>query len=219
MPQQVLPTMAEGIYLGDELRKMGFRRITRKDWKFARDSQELKVPRTREGYEIGYVYYANEYKVYVWTTLDAATKLPFQQDSGYVLIVGEDNKRLYSSPRLHRTKHFISRILSYAWIAKWKIDNRPLCSECSEPMKIVRGKHLKQRFWKCENRRDHDLHESVSVGWDYKVPEKAQKFLDSKRRKRAKYRKARRKAGKSTDTQMLKRKTWEGKKKKSSVKK
>lgn len=209
MPRQVLPTAAQGRYLDVELRKLGFRLVTRKDWKFTRDTEGLKVPRKREGYEVGYVYYANGYRVYVWTTLDAQTSKVFAQDAGWVLVVGEGNKRLYSSPRLHRTKHFISRILSYAWICKWKIDHRPVCSECKEPMRLVRGKHLKQRFWKCSNRTKHEFGESTSISWDMELPPRAQKFLDTKRKQRASYRTKRRAEGKSTDQAMLRRKRWE----------
>ena len=209
MPRQVLPTVEQGRYLGNELRKLGFRRISKKEWNFTRDTTELKVPRKRTGYEIGYLYYANGYRVYVWTTLDADTEKAFDSDAGWVLIVGKNNKRLYSSPRLHRTKYFISRILSYAWICKWKIDHRPVCSECNNPMKLVRGKHLKQRFWKCNNRKHHSHKKAFTVSWDMELPPKAQKFLDEKRKKRARYRKKRRKEGKSTDQQMLKRKKWQ----------
>src|SRR5690606_30622255 len=109
MPKKVLPTISQGNYLGKELMRLGFRPISLKDWKFARDAQGLKVPRKREGYERGYLYYANGYRVYVWTTFDVHTGCAFDSDAGWVLIVGEDNKRLYSSPRLHRTKYFISR--------------------------------------------------------------------------------------------------------------
>lgn len=212
MPKKVLPTAGEGKYLGQELIKLGFRQVTRNDWKFVRETEDLKVPRKRTGYEIGYVYFANGYLVYVWTTFDAETFEAFESDAGWVLVVGEGNKRLYSSPRLHRTKYFISRILSYAWICKWKIDHRPLCPECKKAMVLARGKHLKQRYWKCAYRKGHVNHKNVNISWDSNLPKKAQKFLDERRKKRSKYRKKRRKEGKSTDQAMLRRKTYEKRK-------
>ena len=207
MPEQYLPNIREFLAFENELIHRGFRRISGPEFSSQFRRLGLKAPRPREGRELGYLFYANQYTVFVWTTWLLEKKVAREEDAGWVLIAEKD-KVLYFSRPIHRTKNFIQNILMQARIACWKVRRRPLCPECHNFMDIVRGRALKQRFWKCNRKKLHAGGKNRFRSWDYGLPEEAVKYLGSIRKKREKRYAVLRAAGKEPHQAMLKRKRW-----------
>lgn len=207
MPEQVLPTVESFSRFEEELKKRGFRKISKGEFKKQYLRLGLKAPRPRHGREVGYTFHANQYTVVVWTTWIEREQSAREEDAGWVLIA-KDDEVLYFSHPLHRTKNFINNLLMQARIACWKVRNRPLCPECKNFMDIVKGQALKQRFWKCSRSELHKGGKNRFRDWDYGLPEEAIKYLKPLRKRRAKYYAALRAVDKEPHKAMLKRKKW-----------
>lgn len=207
MPKKCLPSAEDISGFEKELVVRGFRRISSVE--FAKQFQRLSLvaPRPRVGRELGYIFYANQYTVFVWTTWLEKEQVAREEDAGWVLIA-EGDKVLYFSHPIHRTKNFMHNLLMQARIACWKVRHRPLCPECHNFMDIVRGRALKQRFWKCGWKELHADGKNRFQSWDYSLPEDIVKSLRPIREKRKKRYDALRAAGKEPHQAMLNRKRW-----------
>jgi hypothetical protein len=207
LPEKCLPNAEKFLDFEKELALRGFRRILGPEFSKQFNRLGLKAPRPREGRELGYLYYANEYTVFVWTTWLLKEQAAREEDAGWILIAERD-KVLYFSHPIHRTKNFLQNLLMQARIARWKVVHRPLCPECLHFMSIVRGQALKQRLWKCDRKESHAGGKNRFRSWDYKLPEEAVKYLKSIRKKREKRYTALRAEGKEPHQAMLNRNRW-----------
>lgn len=207
MPKKCLPESEAFSKFEEDLKGRGFRKISNAEFLTEFQRLGLKAPRYRNGREVGYIFYANQYVVVVWTTWLEKEKVARDEDAGWVLIAEKD-KVLYFSHPIHRTKNFLQNLLMQARIACWKVRHRPLCPECNNFMDIVRGRALKQRFWKCGHKELHENKTNRFRSWDYGLPEEAIQYLKTIRKKRRNYYADTRSEGKEPHQAMLKRKRW-----------
>lgn len=215
MPKQVLPDRVAFAYLGKKLLNWGFRRISDKEFIDRYKVLGLMAPRPREGgREVGFVFEANDLTVTVWTTWLRIEQRARKTDAAWVVISDKENVFYFSHP-IHRTKNFVRTLLRQAWIARFRVKNRPSCPKCGKFMEIAEGKGAKARYWRCSNKSKHDNKKNVHLDWDYGLPPKAKNYLKSLRKRRAAYRKKRRKLGLPVDVARRKRIPWVSRKDKS----
>lgn len=204
MPQKVLPNQASFNAFERSLIKRGFRKISKPEFKSDFKRLNLIAPSPREGREAGFSFFANGLTVVVWTTFVELEGCARDVDAGWVLIKQRDMASYFAHP-LHRTEHFLKRLLEQACIARVRVLNRPLCPLCKAYMNITQGRALKARYWSCR-RPSH--FEYVHLPWDYGLPEVVLDRLTEIRRKRAAYRAKQRKEGKTPGVALLRRKRW-----------
>lgn len=144
----------------------------------------------------------NRYKVVICTT--KRVKGFVGKDAGWVLILNEDGEKVYSSgPFIRTNPDFFEDLLREARVARWRVFYRPL--HCGKFQKLVRGRYLKQRFWRCavcpkdktHNSRFDDLRKPLP-------PEEMEKRI-AKRKERRKRRAKVRAEGKDPHAQFKKR--------------
>lgn len=206
MPKLVLPTEFDFACLADELEALGFHKMTDKE--FRKTMQHIsQAPRKQEGRQVGFVFYAKGLRVCVWTTWLKYQNRPKKSAEAWV-IIEDENRALYFSHPMHRTKNFVRTLLKQAWIARWRGLNRPRCKECGEFMKIAPGKGIKSRYWRCYKKKKHASNRFVALDWDYGLPPKAKKYVEGLRKRRAKYRKKRKQQGKPVDVAIKNRRPW-----------
>jgi ssDNA-binding Zn-finger/Zn-ribbon topoisomerase 1 len=80
-------------------------------------------------------------------------------------------------------------MLRQAWIAKWRVVNRPVCPECGNFMDITFGKGIKSRYWACEKLAPHCNGGPHRRDWDAGLPAKALAYVKGLRKIRARARK------------------------------
>lgn len=223
MPEKVFPTPESFQEFEKELLRRKFQEITSEEVRREFQRLNLKAPRPRPGRETGYRFRANDLMVIAWTTWLKEEQRAREEDAGWVLIAHED-KPLYFTYPLNRTKNFLQRLFLHACIARFRIIHRPLCPKCNQYADIARGKWLKSRFWRCGRKELHDTSKVVNINWDYPLLEAlrdpttdeglktilryALKFLKRERKRRRRYRERRRKEGKEVFVALRKRKLW-----------
>lgn len=163
-------------------------------------------PRNNRGSEVGFRFDVNGYTVIIWTSYLRKEGIWRVRDVGHVLITKGDTI-VYQSRDIRRTKNFLKRLLSYAWIAMWKIFHLPACPCCGRPMHIENRKYRKY-WWQCDNIEAHPEYKKVTLQWDNGLPTKAQAFVDKMRKPGQKYRRKLKKAGKKPFTAMRIKKPW-----------
>ena len=205
---KVRVTTDDFVKIENGLKSIGFREISEVEFKTTFRRLALKAPRSKPGREIGFIYQSNGLTVIVWTTFLVGEYIARDSDLGWVLIAKGDTAQYFAHP-FRRTKNFARNILCHAWLAQFRIKNRPLCPECHRYMEITRGKGLKSRYWSCKNNKAHAEEKPTTDSWDRKMQPKAQKFIKAERRARAKYIKKRRANGQTTHQAMLARKPWQ----------
>jgi hypothetical protein len=190
-----------------ELLARGFRAIS--DVQFVSEFRRLGLiaPRPRIGREAGFTFSRNGLVVRVWTTWLRREKILRDVDAGWVLITKGDSALYFSHP-LNRTKNFFLNLFRQAWIAKFRVQNRPHCPDCNAFMEIVRGPELKERYWRCDRVERHGDRTARSYRWDIGLPEKAQAYIDGLRRERMRHEEKIIIAGGKPHAAMLKRKPW-----------
>jgi len=200
MPRKVLPSEDDFTKFREDMERHGFRIITKPEFVSSFHRLGLSNPRIRTGRETGFTFFANGLRAMVWTTFLNAEGVAREQDAGWVLISEGDEVKYFSHP-LMRTAGFLNKLLKYAIIAKRRIQHRPLCPACNGFMKIVRGRGLKSRYWKCpKHRRFEDF--------DNGLTEKMKNFLKSERKARRHYRENLRKQGIKVTPAILMRRPW-----------
>lgn len=207
MPKKVLPSAPEFESFKRKLLTRGFRPISGHEFGKQFGRLGLKAPRPRYGRESGFIFYANELCVVVWTTWLAKEGVARDADSGWALITDRD-KALYFARPLMRTKNFLRSLLWEAYLAAWRVEHRPLCPECKQYMNIVRGKGIKSRYWRCGRRSLHEGGAQHRLSWDHGLPEKALEYVRKKRRAQARYLKKVREEEKQPFAALLRRKPW-----------
>lgn len=210
MPQQVLPAREDFDYLKHELERLGFRQLSSLEIVKQLTHLGAVAPRPRRGREVGFLFFANSLAVTVWTTWLAKESEAREEDTAWVVIVQSGTAEYFSEP-VHRTKNFVANLLRRAWVARWRVLHRPLCPGCAQWMSIARGRGVKARYWRCDNRSGHKDGRIVFLGWDHGLPPRAQRYVESLRRRRAKYRAQRRLLGQPTDLALKHRKRWRAK--------
>lgn len=197
MPKKILPDMeAFQFHIKHKLESWGFRSINKIE--IEKDFKRLGLfsRNPKEGREEGFIFTSkNGLKVIVWTTFILQDEKARDEDLGWVLITNGD-KVLYFAHPFRRTKNFAANLTRYAWIARWRVLNRPLCPDCNRLMDIARGKGIRARYWICTNRTKHKSAKATKISWDYGMPPKALSFLKAERAARRKYIVRRRKDGK-----------------------
>lgn len=203
MPEKILPTLVEyekGIR--DKLLELGFRSITKREVSNDFERLDLFSRNPKKGKEEGFIFYSNGLKAIVWTTFVLSTETARDEDLGWVLIAKGD-RALYFSHPFRRTKNFAENLLNYARIAKERVLNRPLCSECKRQMDIAQGRGIRARYWICTNWKNHENRKSIKLTWDAGLSKDNLAFLKKERDARRKYIAKRRKAGKNANVAPL----------------
>ncbi len=188
MPKLVLPDAEDFAYLERELIALGFKGISKQEFRADFERFNLVAPRPRLGREAGFKFSAHGLTVRVWTTWLREAEVARDEDAGWVLIEDGGRARYFGRP-IHRTKSFVTTMLRQAWIAKWRVVNRPICPECRNFMDITFGKGLKSRYWACDKLALHACGEPHRRDWDAGLPAKALAYVKGLRKMRARARK------------------------------
>lgn len=211
MPGKVIPDVSDFLAFEREMKKRDFRRIYGTE--FAGDFKRLGLvaPRPRLGRETGFIFHSNNgLTVRVWTTWLSAENTIRDVDAGWVLIADGD-KAVYFSHPIHRTKNFFLNLFRQAWIARFRVINRPLCPQCNRPMMIVHGIGLKSRYWRCNVTSVFTHRKPQTLDWDFNLPPIAKKIVEELRKKRQRELMARKKEGKPIRRAILSRRPWQRK--------
>lgn len=190
--------------------KLGFKKTTPGEARERLRQADKRSRRPQEGKETGFEFSAeNGLKVVVWTTY-LEEKGEFRgkdTDVGWVLII-QNGKAVHFSRPAPRTKNFLLNLYRRVWINWCRVSNRPSCPECGKYMDIKRGRHLKQRYWNCEQWKLHNAKGRHTLDFNFALPPEAKKWTEKMYRKRKKYIARVKKTGKQPHTAMLKRKKW-----------
>lgn len=202
-------TVDDFVHFNDKMREIGFLSVEISDQKKLFYRLGLIPPREITGREKTYAYHNHGYTVIVHTTyLEKEKKWrDTGTDSGWVLI-REGDEAVYFARPFKRSKGFILKLLRYAWITKWKVDHRPLCSECKGYMSIHRKKGTRQYFWICNKNEYHKELNAIFLPWDYMLPKKASDFVAIRREITEKYKEDNKKKGITRTPSPLLRKKW-----------
>ncbi len=208
MPAKVLPRPEDFLWLRNELREWGFRSINSVEFRADFKRLLLQAPRPRPGREAGFVFTANGLTAKVWTTWLEREGMAREIDEAWVLIT-ENDRALYFSRPIHRTKGFVRNLLAQAWLVRQRVLHRPLCPQCQQFMEIVKGSGLKSRYWICRRSHKHPGRVVEYLGWDEPLPSEDQQAARALRRKRQSYEGKRKKEGKPLHSALLKRRPWQ----------
>ncbi len=203
-------TTDDFLFLDKMMIEIGYHRMTENEQKKSFKRLGLISPREITGREVSYFYTNNFYTSIVHTTyLDKENVWrKTGEDSGWVLI-RELDKAIYFARPFKRTSGFILKILRYAWVTKWKVDNRPLCPVCDAYMHIHRKKKSRQYFWMCGNKALHlEDNPLLFLPWDYKLPKKALEFIKIRRLYTEKYNRKNKEKGIERTPSAVIRKKW-----------
>lgn len=202
-------TVEDFLFLKKEILEMGYREMNQYDSRKSFLRLNLSPPRNIIGREVSFYYNHNGYTVILHTTyLEKEKKWrDTGTDVGWNLISHGDKAVYFAKPFL-RTKSFILKFLKYAYISKWKVDNRPLCPECKAFMVIFRKTGSRQYFWSCFNKTRHESQKPQYLSWDYGLPQDDIKFVSIRREYTRNYHKKNKKEGKTPIPAAVKRKKW-----------
>ncbi len=188
MPKKVLPDELDFAWLKRMLvNKMGFRAISSDEVRRDVIRFGLVPPHPRKGREEGFSFYANGLKVVVWTTWVEAEGAAREQDAGWV-VIEQNDVAVYFSHDIRRTKNFLWTLIHHTRVAQLRAIHRPLCPECQQFMSIVRGRAIKARYWRCDQRENHAGRVTHRKGWDDELPQKAKEWVEEVRKLRKKNR-------------------------------
>ncbi|MCX6794858.1 MAG: hypothetical protein NTY31_02650 [Candidatus Falkowbacteria bacterium] len=210
MPRQVLPDEKSFADFKEKILALEFRELTNEEFTAALERSDFKPSSSSAGRSTAFVYSAdrpdkpNDLKVFAWTTYLSQEQKSRATASGWILITQAGQARYFAHP-LMRTKNFLITLVRLAWIARWRVINRPTCRECQRYMKIAYGWAIKSRYWRCDYRSNHHSYKSIFEDWDIGMPPKAFAFVKKRRKVRRKYREGRKRAGKPNNVAMLNR--------------
>lgn len=208
--KKVKLTKEDFLFVATILLDWGFKKITRLASANTFRRLDLSAPRKIVGREVGFVYVSeNGYKVIVWTSYleEEEEWREVGTDICWVLISEGDRAKYFAKP-LARIDGVIMKLLRYAWVSKWKVDNRPHCDECDDYMHIHRKKNTRQYFWICKKDDHHEDHKPRFKSWDFKLPPKAKEFVTIRRDLTKKYKEFNEKNGITPTPAAVKRKKW-----------
>jgi hypothetical protein len=207
VPKRVLPTLEQLENFIRDLEKIGFEQISDAEFKERLARLKGESPRPRFGRELGFKYSANGLAVVVWTTWLPELRMFRKKDSGWVLIE-ENDAAVYFSRPLRRTNNFLKNLYDEALIARERINCRPRCSECGAYMKIVPGRGLKSRYWRCRRLLNHQGGSAHSLPLNYGLSENMMRLVGRREKKQRRYLRDLKKEGKPIHLAMLQRKPW-----------
>jgi hypothetical protein len=206
LPKKVLPSESDFKQFEERMVQEGFRKIPGPEFTKSFLRLGLSNPRKRPGREIGFTFSACGLTAVVWTTFLDAEKCAREEDAGWALIAHGDKVKYFSHPMM-RTSGFLDKLFIYARIVKQRVENRPLCPICCAYMEIAMCKGLKSRYWECRGIIHRNYPERLN--WDIGITSPSlQKFLESERRARRRYREQLAKEGKEVTPSLFKRRPW-----------
>lgn len=175
-------TKEDFIFLQGYLLSWGFVKITRRDFAKVFRRLDLQMPRRRTDRETGFMYTNNGYTVIVWTSYieDEEKWRDTGTDYAWVLIKEGDFVKYFAKP-LIRMKSMILKLLRYAWVSKWRVDNRHLCPKCDAYMDIGKRHDRRGYYHICKNTDKHEDGLPFTYGWDHNLPPLAQEFVNIRR--------------------------------------
>jgi len=132
---------------------------------------------------------------------------PAGEDAAWVLIVDAEGRAQYFARPIFRTKNFVQTLLRRTWITRKRIMDRPLCSGCGKFMDICESQ-WGGNFWGCYRRKLHPEGKSVFKNWDFNLPVKALRIVQTWRKQFAKYLQAEREKGHEPRRASTIRKPW-----------
>ena len=191
--------------------KLGFRKISPNEVREQLRQANKRSSRPLEGVETGFRLDSKGLALKVWTSyLEDKGKLREKgTDSGWVLITQNGKTAYFSHQIFRRSEKFLFNLYCWVVINWYRVSRRPKCPECKEYMNIVKGRHLKQRYWCCERRELHTTKKKkYSLDLNFALPPEAKKWLKRVYKQRKKYSSKVKKAGKQPHAAMLKRKKW-----------
>lgn len=195
------PTFEGYLWFCGIMKEMNFQKIGSKQIKkdFIRLDLERRFRKKLTGREVGFVY-ASPYSLYlvkVWTSfLEKEERLrDLGEDVGWVIICKGDVLVYCARYFLRSNQQFFLALARYAWISKYKVDHVPLCpcESCGRRMYIFRKRGTRQYMWRCDNPKVH--RRATFRIWDYGLGDKAQEFLNIRRKHTANYKKQNEKKG------------------------
>ena len=207
MPEKRLPTVPEFLRFKRLLGKLGFRMIQRVEFRKTFERLGLVAPRPKPGREVGFIFYANELVICVWTTWLLSEMRAREEDAGWVVIV-QKNHAVYFGGPIHRVGDFFGRLYVEAELASVRAICRPLCLEHHCFMDVIYGQGLGARYWTCPHEDAHAYGDFRTADWDYGLTKAQKVFVKERRRRRALSRKYRRTLGQEVDVARLIRKQW-----------
>lgn len=187
MPPKVYPRPEEFAEFDRHMLSIGFRRITKIEFSISYHRFGLVAPSPRSGREVGYAFAANGLVAKIWSSYIFEEETIREEDAGWALIEEEDRAVYFAAP-LNRTKNFLTKLLKYAYVVRWRVLHRHLCPECKEFMHIAKGKHPKQVYWICRRWGFHFEKGYIFRTWDWGIPYRMKRFLFQERKRRARYR-------------------------------
>lgn len=183
-------TKEDSIFLSTILLGWGFTKITRKDSgkSFARLDLSPPIGRKIDGREVGFRYSNNGYTVVVWTSyIDSEEKWrDVGTDYMWVLIRKGDIVKYFAKP-FARTAGVILKVLRYAWVSQWRVNNIHICTKCLAYMDIERRKGPRGYYYVCKRTDLHDNKKYFILPWDYNLPPIAKQFVGIRREYTKKY--------------------------------
>lgn len=154
---EVKLTVDDYVFADEVLRSIGYSVITKKDKSQDFFRLELEAPRPIIGSEIGYRYSNKEYTSKIWLSYDPVLK-KFRDVGTDAMwpIITQGDELVYSAKPINRTsREDILKILRYAWVNKWKIDNIPPCQCCNARMVIFRKPNTRCYMYACKRTEAH----------------------------------------------------------------
>jgi hypothetical protein len=82
VPKKVMPRKEDFAWFRRAMVRLGFRELSRPEFRNHVTRLGLEAPRSREGQEVGFVYTANFLTVTVWTTWVSGTDHEREEDAG-----------------------------------------------------------------------------------------------------------------------------------------
>ena len=160
---------------------------------------DLRKRKTDGQWELGLILRMNDCTILVWTTFLPGIGKQRGQDVGWVIII-QNNKIVYSSPKILRTKNFFHTMEFYTQKAYEMVYSNPMCVKCQRFLRIVmpelewengKPKRLGERWRACPNEQTrHSKRDRPRAGIDNGLSEHI--LLQTKKvRKKKKYRRDR----------------------------
>lgn len=206
MPIAVPVTFRKYFELEQKLKALGFVEIPWWETATILEPRGVDPQRVFVRGEIGFELAIKGHKVRVWTSCirrevercrrhnllnEIVSRAP-KRDAGYVLITDFAGRAHYFAGRTSRTKNFVRTLLRRAWIAQYKIQNRPACRICGAAMDICSRSDTGGNFWGCFQKGSHPDGKPVWEEWDFGLPPNAKRIAVAWRKERARYYEARR---------------------------
>jgi len=201
-------TEDEFLFLDELLIGVGYKRMLKRQKAKDVIRLNLEAPRPIFGSEVGYFYSNNGYTAKFWSSwLETEKKFRDVSTDAFWSIITHGDELAYTAKPFNRDG--IESILNaarYAFVAKAKIDNVPLCPVCKARTAIFRKKNTRQYMWIC--RKKHPDNKFKFVSWDCGMGPNTKDFLVVRRLATAKYKERCEREGRKPIPAAVLRKKW-----------